>query len=152
MTGKLMKLFNKKPQWFRGGIVGVCICILLFVFYVGIYFPLVDMLTNCNENTLSSYCQGPPAWTNAVPMMTGHFFPIYSHFIIEGSSVTKMFCEYTEINCVEWTINQGCVTSEYGPTETCRSAVEWTGFIGMTLLLLAIYFAIGAGIGWLKRT
>ncbi len=141
---KMMKWFNKRSVWVRGGVAGIGVCILLFVFYAGIYFPIIDQLTSCDESPLSSYCLGPPAWTTTIPIITGHFFVVYGHFIIEGSSVTNMFCEATESHCIEWNLEQGCTVYELTPTEACRDAVENSGIISIVVLLIAIYFAIGA--------
>ena len=100
----LRKWFAHKPAWLRGGIVGVIVCILLFVFYVTVYFKVIDYV----------YRDGLfPNTALLLPFATGHLFPLFSHFVFEGTSVEETF-----------------------------------SFWGMSIVLTAIYFSIGAGIGW----
>ena len=39
-----------------------------------------------------------------------------------------------------------CIGIDYGPSEKCAERVEIVGFLTIALLLLTVYFFIGAGI------
>jgi hypothetical protein len=72
--------FLKKSFWLRGGIIGVIVCASLFLFYIFLYFPVIDKVY---ANDIIKY-GGTPNWTLVLPMYTGHFFPFFSGFIAEG--------------------------------------------------------------------
>jgi hypothetical protein len=72
--------FLKKSFWLRGGIIGASVCVSLFLFYLFIYFPVIDKIY---ANDIVKY-GGTPNWTLALPTYTGHFFPFFSGFIAEG--------------------------------------------------------------------
>ncbi len=163
--------FKKQKPWLQGGIVGVGVCLLLFVFYIFIYFPTINKIY---AEDIAKY-GGTPAWTTNIPLYTGHLFPLFSHFIIEGSPLVGAFCKPTEKICISWVakeffpeihpgeecvpltledeemgelINGCCEQQEMAPKESCRETVEISGFFALVLILFAVYFLIGAGIGW----
>jgi len=70
--------FLPKKLWLRGGIIGVIVCVALFLFYLFIYFPTIDKIYTEDIEKYS----GPPAWTTTVALVTGHLFPLLSGFII----------------------------------------------------------------------
>lgn len=114
--------FNSKPAWFRGGIGGVVVCLLLAVFYLTVYNALLKMVFP--DGML-------PAYSLFLPIATGHFFIFVSHFIAEGY-VAPLF---------------GCVAEN----AACFERVEWITLLFAAALLLGIYFAIGALIGRYTR-
>ena len=141
--------FQSKPAWLQGGIKGVIICVLLFLCYLLVYYPIIGF-TYTNEET--------PAWVDKPPMYTGHFFPLVSGFIVPYG----FLCEFTEPGCNRWTsekvpncvpwveVDAGkiypgcCLEQSLAPTDSCARISEWLGFAGLMLLLMAIYFVIGA--------
>lgn len=145
----------KKP-WLRGGIISAGICVLLFLFYLFVYFPIIEKVYS--EQTASDGTL--PAWSTTIPLVTGHLFPLFSHFIWPYS----LLCEFTESRCVSWAASdlapncavpwveegqQGCCLQLIKePTSACEARSEMIGFGSLSLLLIAIYFVIGAGIGW----
>ena len=157
-----------KP-WLSYGIKGMVICLLLFLFYGSIYYPLIKEYVAVDGAVPESY--------ELLPAITGHFFPFMTHFIVEGSSLIPLFCKTTEKNCVQWTAKefareQGeeCSTpwtlpdSETGkslegccnqliqtPSENCSERVETAVFFLMLFLLLSMYFALGVLVWWLKE-
>lgn len=161
---KLKQRWEKMSYWLKGGLIGVGICIALFFFYIFAYFPLV-------ENEI-----GIPSNALILPMITGHAFPILSHFIVPHG----FLCENSFRHCTAWIseslledykeglipedrlqlpenyvceplVQEGvkgcCTTWTYSPTTTCSNISEGVGFFGMLILLLGIYFGIGVVIG-----
>ena len=151
----LKKSFLPKKLWLRGGITGVIVCLVLFLFYIFMYFPAVDK--SYTEDT-AAY-SGTPAWTTTVPLVTGHFFPLLSGFIIPYG----FLCEFTEPNCTLWSATDGaggspwimegqagyCIKQTRTPTDFCANLSEAVGFWGLAALLTGVYFVIGAVIGGL---
>lgn len=169
---KIKKWFQTRELWLRWGIIAASICLFLFLFYLFIYFPVYRFFFEQEESDAILL----------LPTITGHFFPFFSHFIVEGSSLTKQFCPYTEEHCIMWVSkefwmseeflmdeelasavegNQECVPwttfegvsgccaqSEMSPTTACADRVEIGVFWGMSILLVLLYFVIGAGIGF----
>lgn len=155
----LKKIFQSKPAWLKGGLKGIIICIILFLFYIVAYFPVIDYVY---AEEVANY-GGTPAWTTALPMYTGHFFPLFSSFVVPYG----FFCEFTEptctrwvikdiaaeegLNCVPWIDEEGgagcCIEPSTDPTDTCAKISDGVGFLGLTILLIGIYFTIGAIIG-----
>ncbi len=150
----MVNLFNKtfwakKPVWLKGGLIGVSVCLLLFIFYL-IYIPIAtDSSGFLSDNAM------------LLPTITGHTFPLFAHFIVPYG----LFCEDTEEQCSYWvsedTIqedivcstpweiegNVGCCVEVINtPTDGCAKLSEAVGFFGLLLILLGIYFAVGAGI------
>jgi hypothetical protein len=155
----LKQWVKSKKKTLLGGAIGVIICALLFVFYIYVYFPTFQTGDNDTE----------PSWLLVTPLVTGHAFPLLSHFLVEDSSIVKVFCKATNPNCVNWAagnvpgckIPQSeidpetgekvagcCMTQIMTPDESCREKVEVAGFIVLTVLLTVVYFAIGSIIAW----
>ena len=116
-----------------------------------------------------------------LPTITGHIFPLLSHFIVEGSSLTSQFCPSTEQHCLYWIseeffmsedfmaeeiaieenrecipwtserVSGCCVDLEMSPTTACADRVEMGVSLGMSVLLVFVYFVIGAGIGFVVQ-
>lgn len=145
----------KKP-WLRGGVIGAGICILLFLFYFFVYFPVIEQAYAeqiASEGTL-------PSWATTIPTFTGHLFPLFSHFILPYG----FGCEFTESRCVHWAASdfapncavpwveegqQGCCLQLIKePTPACEARSELISFVSLSLILLAVYFVIGAVVGW----
>ena len=154
----IKKWFQSRELWLRWGIIAASICVLLFLFYLFVYFPVYRFFFEQEEsNTILLF-----------PTVTGHIFPILSHFIVEGTSLTNQFCAQTEEHCtswvakeiaeeenqecIPWTTFEGasgcCVNFETSPVTACADRVEISVFFGSGVLLVLIYFIIGAGIGF----
>ncbi len=142
-----MILKNLKP-WLRGGLLGLAACAVLFVFYIFVYFPMIDKVYG-KTNTPSSAL--------ILPTITGHTFSMFSGFIVPSS----FLCELSETTCTGWQAeNPGygeswqLETGEHGyctskikvPTTQCADLSEKVGFAMLSVLLFGIYFAIGAGL------
>lgn len=157
---------------------GVAVCIALLLFYLFAYFPLIDKIyaehIERKEGTPACFERsgGAPAWTTSIPLYTGHFFPLFPHFILEGNSVVPSFCQATEPHCVSWVSTElaqeegldclpwieeeegvpGCCKEQImQPTMACEERVEALGFFALLLLLAGVYFIIGAAIGWVVQ-
>lgn len=160
----LKKSFLPKKLWLRGGIIGVIVCILLFPFYMFIYFPFVDKIFMQDTVIGELVIHSTPAWIMNVPLVTGHFFPFLSSFIVPYG----FLCKFTEPRCdwfisksifeleavpsgaVPWTmegITGYCIRPSMSPTNSCANLSEVVIFGGFAALLLGIYFVIGAVIG-----
>ncbi len=156
----IKKWFQTRELWLRWGIAGASICVLLFLFYLLVYFPTYRFFFEQNESDAILL----------LPTITGHLFPILSHFIVEGSSLASQFCPYTEEHCVYWMaeeialeenkecvpwtsegVSGCCAQLEMSPTTACVDRVEMGVFWGMSILLVLIYFIIGAGIGFVVQ-
>ncbi|MBI4453735.1 hypothetical protein HY636_03770 [Candidatus Woesearchaeota archaeon] len=157
---------QSKKRILIGGAIGVAICLLLFLFYIFVYFPLIDTVYYSDSTDGST-----PQWLLMPPTITGHSFPLFSHFIIEGTSVTTMFCKATNPECVNWGnwallnkdmagcdtpwIMEGtagcCVEKIMAPDESCSEKVEIAGFAILAGLLLVIYFILGAVVALLTQ-
>jgi hypothetical protein len=140
---------KKRPAWLRGGIYGILVCLVLFVFYLLIYMPVLN----------SIYGGSLPDYSLTLPTLTGHTFVFLSHFAIEGSSLTQAFCPPVKEQCYSWTAEEldNCVpwqleTGEQGccdgldlvPEESCRNKVEIFATIFSLFWIFALYFLIGA--------
>lgn len=144
--------FSKKP-WLRGGIIGVIVCILLFLFYTFMYLPAINKIY---AEEIAEY-DGTPSWTTDVMLVTGHFFPIFSGFIVPYG----FLCKPTVPVCTYWSAEyepggvlwmmEGqpgyCIEQIMTPTNSCASVSETAGVLGFAALLLVVYFVIGAMIG-----
>ncbi len=172
MSTYLKEKFAKRA-WLIGGIIGVVICLILYLFYTFVYFPAFtnnfannpsdnsDILSSNNpdstvQNTLPSYAL-------LLPTVTGHVIPMMAHFLVPYG----MFCEFTEpvcvlwgakINldgsevkdCVPWTMDgtEGCCMKQITqPTSECADHSEMIGSIALLVILFIIYFMVGAMIG-----
>lgn len=155
---RFKRRFQLKKPWLKGGIIGAIVCILLFFFYMFAYFPLINTIY-ADDIAIKGYS---PEWTTTIPLVTGHLFPMLSHFIVEGSPIGSMFCKPIEPSCVRWeaditpncfswTLESGevgcCVEQIKEPTTACTERVEMAVFLIMSFLLVVVYFVIGAGIG-----
>jgi len=150
---RLKQWFLSRKLWLRGGIIGVIVCIVLFLFYIFIYFPAIDKIY---AEDIEAY-GGTPAWTTNVPLVTGHLFPLFSGFIVPYG----FLCEFTEPICTLWSaVNEPggvpwtmegqagyCIQQTMTPTNSCDNLSETVGFLGLAAMLLGIYFVIGAAIG-----
>lgn len=158
MTKNFIDVKLPKKPWLRGGIIGAGICVLLFLFYFFVYFPVID---NVYAEQLAS--QGStPAWTTALPTFTGHL--IFA-FLIEptGYSLSKQVCATNSV-CNNWVhadlapdcfmpwkeegVDGCCLSPSTEPVEPCGRYVRNITSLSLILFLIAIYFLIGAGIGW----
>ncbi|MBT7902895.1 hypothetical protein HN587_03455 [Candidatus Woesearchaeota archaeon] len=143
--------------WLKYGLIAVGICALLYFFYLFAYYPVL----------IEIYPDQMPDSTLILPGVTGHLFPLLSHFIIEGSSLTKTFCAQTEPFCYSWTREQvpdcvewvtketnakGCCTGlSYEPKYSCVEKVEVVGTLLLVFILAVIYFGAGSFIGFVVQ-
>ena len=156
----IKRWFQTRQLWLRYGIIGASLCIFLFLFYLLVYFPIFGLIFEGEESDIILL----------LPTITGHFFPLFSHFIVEGSSLTNQFCPSTEEHCVYWMaeeiaveenrecvpwISEGvsgcCAQLEMSPVAACADRVEMGVSLGMSALLVFVYFVIGAGIGFIVQ-
>lgn len=149
----LKKWFLSKKLWLRGGIIGIIVCVVLFLFYVFVYFPVIDKVYAEDVATYG----GTPAWTTSIPMVTGHLFLLFSGFVVPHG----FLCEFTEPVCTSWSVINGsgsvpwivegqagyCAEQTMTPTNSCAKLSETAGFWGLVAILLGVYFAIGATVG-----
>lgn len=167
----IKRWFQSRKPLLKGGIIGAAICVLLFLFYILVYFPIIDKVY-ANDIAVHG---GTPGWTTDIPMYTGHLFPLFSHFVVEGMAMPDRLCTvtgeveqhcgswihkdyYTGRNCIPWgsdnpdiaaTFEGCCIDLVMTPTAECDERVELLGFFVLVLLLISVYFAIGAVVGWL---
>ena len=141
------KWFKSQKFRLRGGIFGVIICVVLLLFNLLVYFPIIANV----------YGGMIPGWALIPPMITGHAFPILSHFIIPYG----WLCKFTELICTSWSVESApgaipwkvegtagyCIEQTMTPTSSCADFSEIVGFWGITILLLVAYFMLGAIIG-----
>lgn len=153
-------MFKTKKTWLKGGIIGLAICLILGLFYLFIYFPIISKIYIADINSYG----GTPEWTTTIPIITGHFFPLVSGFIIPYG----FLCEFNTPICTSWAANEALTTEEktqlcipktvegtagcclgqtMQPSDLCAALSGIVGFGGLTTLLFLIYFALGAGIG-----
>ena len=140
--------------WLRGGIIGAVVCVALFLFYTFIFFPIIN---NLYEEDIESYGR-TPTWTTTIPLLTGHLFVFFSHDLAPSS----LLCKSTEPMCLRWEsaeltssgvpmVIDGqvgyCVDQVMVPAESCAELSEQVGFWMFALLLILIYFGLGAAIG-----
>ncbi len=136
MLNQLVRWFQTRPVWLRGGFFGVALCTVLFIFYIGLYFPFLQF---AYQDQLES--DGTmPGWTTNIPMVTGHLFPLLSEFVFDVTLV----CEETETVCSSWDIDNGCTQQEQVISESCRGKADLIGFLSFTIGLEAIYFVLGS--------
>ena len=144
----IKKWFLSKTLWLRGGIFGVIICIILFLFNTFVYFPLIDNIYGGNL----------PQWALIFPMLSGHLFPLFSGFIVPYGFLCKFtvpictsWSAFRESGSVPWRLETGesgyCAVQTMTPTNACANLSEMIGFWGLAILLLAAYFILGAIIG-----
>ena len=143
----LKKWFFAKKLWLRGGIIGVIVCFVLGLFNLFIYFPMLNRV----------YAGMIPNGALIPPMITGHAFPILSHFIVPYG----WLCKFTQPNCTLWSVGyepgaipwtmEGtagyCIEQTMTPTSSCADFSEMVGFLGFVFLLFVVYFTIGAIVG-----
>lgn len=144
---RLKNWFISKKLWLRGGIIGVIVCLVLGLFNLFIYFPIVNKV---NGGMI-------PNWALLPPMITGQAFPILSHFIIPYG----WLCKFSEVTCTFWSVKSApgaipwtmegqagyCIEQTMIPTSSCANLSETVGFFGLILILFVAYFFIGAIIG-----
>jgi len=143
----IKKWFRSKKLWLRGGIIGVIICFVLFLFNLFIYFPIIN----------SAYGSMIPSEALILPTITGHVFPVLSMFIVPYG----WLCKFTEPTCAYWSAESApgaipwtmegtpgyCIEQEMAPTPSCADLSDMIGFFGLILLLFIAYFVIGAIVG-----
>ncbi|TAK04137.1 hypothetical protein EPO34_03245 [Patescibacteria group bacterium] len=140
--------FKQPSLRIRGGIAGVMVCIALAVYYVGFSLPAIDR----------AYGGMVPDGVLMPMTLTGHFFPIFSHFIVPYG----LFCPFNEQTCTHWSLYEEpgstpwtdkeggagyCIDLTNVPSDFCAGFSERLGFVGLSLLLLGSYFAVGYGVG-----
>jgi len=67
-----------------------------------------------------------PGYSLLLPVATGHFFVFAAHFVAEGYIVPVV----------------GCVSDD------CFARADWITFAITAIILLLLYFGIGATVGW----
>ena len=152
--------FNTNPKHIKnktltqkllfGGSAGLIICLSLFIFYIFIFFPLIKNISE-KHPIIQSLSLIPPT-------LTGHIFPMMSHFAIEGSPMNSAICPRTEALCVLWDAEltknckipwtmegtNGCCREKImAPSGDCSNKIEIMGFAILSLLLFSVYFGIG---------
>ncbi|MDO8643006.1 MAG: hypothetical protein Q7R76_05525 [Candidatus Woesearchaeota archaeon] len=147
----------KKP-WLRGGVIGAALCVVLFLFYLFVFVPLTHSVYS-DQIASTGFA---PEWTTNIPLYTGHLIVA---FYIEplGGEFASSVCP-KEPNCYSWSAadfvpncatpwkmegQNGCCTGlAYVPKEPCAQYVQNGTGIALSLLLVGIYFVVGAGVGW----
>jgi len=150
--------FIAKKSWMKGGLIASGICALLFGFYLFLYFPIFEGISKENQANNESDT------IFILPTVTGHIFPFFSHFIIEGTSIASRLCTETKTECVYWSLEyeEGgvpwksidgdsgyCLQQETTPLTSCIERLEAVGTIVAIIILEMAYFIIGAIIGTL---
>lgn len=123
---------KRMKPWLRGGLIGVAVCIALFLFYIFVYFPIGSKVFNGML---------PYAFL-LLPLITGHVFVVMAHFVLPYG----WMCQFTEVRCQEWRAVEGCVNEIARPTAECANMSEWVGLGLLALTLLVLYFVVGAAI------
>lgn len=144
-----MNRFATQKPWVKGGVVGVGVCAVIFMFYVLIYFPIISTI---DSNHVASRALIPP-------VVTGHALPILAHFALEGSALPKALCEQIETRCVHWALEYEdgavpwdgadggtgyCRQQETVPAAACTERIEAATTVLSIGLLGGAYFLIGA--------
>jgi hypothetical protein len=132
--------FASRKAWLRGGIIGVVICAALYIFYLFLFSASGDGLGQ--EITI-------PA------MITGHLFSLLSGFVVPYG----LFCKKVPMHgswhrdpvpggipCVDQGQSGYCSDYFMYPESSCADVSAIISFWVITILLFAIYFAVGAGI------
>src|SRR3989338_4756687 len=116
----IKKWFQTRALWLRWGFIGASICILLFLFYLFAYFPMYRFFFEQEESDVILL----------LPTITGHIFPLLSHFIVEGSSLTSQFCPSTEQHCLYWMAEEFFMSEDFVAEEIAieenRECIPWT--------------------------
>lgn len=134
-----MNFRPKTPLWVRWGGRGVVVFFLLLLFYLFLYTQWIPWV----HPEIYAQGQSPPFY-DLLALATGHGFLLFSHFIIEGSPLSNIFCSSNGD-----VIGAGEDVSESGD---CFNRVEIIGTLIIFVLLLGIYFAIGALLGkWYEK-
>jgi len=150
----MKKLFQNNNKHLIGGSIGVIVCVLLFILYIFAYFPLIEKLHDQGRDVSAS---------EMLPFITGHAFPLFAHFIIEGSPAIGVFCPNVEKICTSWSAGTMpgyepwvmenttgyCTDSSMVPLTSCTDKVEVAGFFILCLMLIIAYFFLGIFITWL---
>lgn len=123
-----LKIDKKKTLWFRGGMIGMSVCLALFAVYF-LTFPLLNGMI--------------PDRVLMIMAFTGHAFVLLSGFYYPEYWV----CKPIGRTCGSWNIEQGCTA--YNPTydSLCITIVPWVIFFLFAAVLFCIYFGVGALIG-----
>ena len=62
-------MFKTKKLWLKGGIIALAVCLILGLFYLFAYFPIIDKIYAADIEAYG----GTPEWTTTIPILTGHF-------------------------------------------------------------------------------
>jgi hypothetical protein len=119
---------KQKTLWFKGGIIGMVMCVVIFAAYYVSIFLVGGMLSSRFMMLMT---------------LTGHAVFIYVGFMYPELAI----CGVSGQACGSWTAEQGCLSyhSTYDPI--CTSIVSRLIFFCLVAILLIIYFGIGALIG-----
>lgn len=145
------KWFLSKKPWLRGGMIGVSVCFMLGLLNMFVYFPLVTRVTGGMI----------PNWALIPPIITGHAFPILSHFIVPYG----WMCRFSESTCIQWSVENSpgalpwtmdgtagfCLKQISTPPASCADLSELLGFLGLSAFLFILYFTGGAIVGLLMQ-
>jgi len=144
----MKKWFSRRKTWVKGGILAGTVNIVLYIFYLTIYLPIVGHF----------FREMPPDGVWILPMITGHFFVFMSGFFVPYD----LFCSFTQSVCTEWSqspvLNGGipwtmdgqsgyCLMQTMTPTNACAHASEIITFFAGALVLLGIYVLVGFLLG-----
>lgn len=149
--------------WLSYGLKGVAIGILLLLFYLGVYYPLIQEYAAVDGMVANSY--------ELLPMMTGHgeiFFLAFAFHDLPWS-----ICPKTEEQCFSWAARETvpdtepcipwilddpesgkqsgcCVGKDMTASEVCTAPLE--AIIGLFFLavLLGLYFSLGVLYWWVR--
>ncbi len=133
----MKKFIEKNRIALIGGLIGIMICLLLFVFYMFVYFPY---LQKDSDQSLLSY-------QFSLPAITGHLYPMMSHFLVEGANFTSDICPNVDTVCNIWTLESGCIESTPVPDANCIDKLDQVISLILTGILIACYFVVGFALG-----
>ena len=153
----LKNWFLGQKLWLRGGIIGVIVCLILFMFYYAVFSLLFKIYGEGEQNLPIS------GVITTMSVVTGHMFVFFSHDVVP----TGLICKATEPVCADWVSKDSihgtpspslvpltmentpgyCTDYRMEPTSTCSDKAEKVGFWMFALMLTLIYFCIGAAVG-----
>ena len=125
-------------SWIKGALVGAGVCVFLFVFYS------VSLQIAHDVFHVDTVAQG----VMLAAFATGHGFPILTGFMYPAG----IGCKAVVPICTAWEAGAGCVEQTMSPETACVERTQSAAFVMMSLLLVLVYAAIGAGVGaWMNR-
>src|SRR3989338_829360 len=159
MKQKLKIKYEDLPLWLRYGVITSCICILLFLVYLYIYFPLIAQTNQAWPHTRI------PEWGYTPTLLTGHLFV----FLSGMSTPVELFCQPTEQKCFHWqnkdmvpkeseciswpdlsgdkNLQGCCLDLNKVPSSACTENAQQTWGWMLAIALFLVYFSIGAVLG-----